>query len=118
MRAKVEREEAQAAQREAEARAKEKRERRVKLAELLKDKALNATDAEHPRHFQHQDKIKRVYCTEAQLTQINAGDLGVIMHDGRFQIVTREVAIAVRELEARCLMVLLEPGEFEAEPSA
>lgn len=115
LRAKVEREEAQVAQREAEVRAKEKRERRVKLAELLKDKALNVTDAEHPRHFQHQDKIKRVYCTEVQLTQINAGDLGVIMHDGRFQIVTREVAIAVRELEVRCLMVLLDPGEFEAE---
>lgn len=118
LRAKAEREEAQAAQREAEARAKDKRERRAKLAELLKDKALNVTDAEHPRHFQHQDKIKRVYCTEAQLAQINAGDLGVIMHDGRFQIVTREVAIAVRELEARCLMVLLEPGEFEAEMDA
>ena len=118
LRAKVERQEAAQAQREAELRAAEKRERRAKLAELLKGKALNVAEAEHPRHFQHQDKIKRVYCNEEQLAAINAGELGVIMHDGRFQIVTREVALVVRELEARCVMVLLEPGEFEADPGA
>jgi len=115
LRAKLEREEAAQAQREAEQRAREKRERRAKLEELLRGKALNVVDADQPRHFQHLDKIKRVYATEAQVAAINAGDLGVIMHDGRFQIVLRDIAVAVRELEPRCVMVLLEPGEFEAD---
>ena len=29
--------------------------------------------------------------------------------------IARDIAVAVRELEPRCVMVLLEPGEFEAD---
>lgn len=114
LRAKAEREEAEALKREAERKAREKRERKVQMAALLEGNALNVVDAEHPRHFQHQDKIKRVYCTEAQVAAINAGDLGIVMQDGHFRIVARDIALAVRDLEPRCLVLLLEPGEFEA----
>jgi uncharacterized protein YaiL (DUF2058 family) len=114
LRAKAEREEAEALKREAERKAQEKRERKIKMAALLEGKALNVADAEHPRHFEHGGKIKRVYCTEPQIAAINAGDLGIVMQDGHFRIVARDIALAVRELEPRCLVLLLEPGEFEA----
>ncbi|HQW82516.1 MAG: DUF2058 family protein [Rhodanobacteraceae bacterium] len=114
LRAKAERQEAEAAKREAEKKAQEKRERKIKLGALLEGKAQNIADAEHPRHFEHQGKIKRVYCSEAQVTAINAGDLGIVMQDGHFRLVARDIALAVGELEPRCLLVLLEPGEFDA----
>lgn len=114
LRAKAEREEAEAAKREAERKAQEKRERKIQMAALLDGKALNVADAEHPRHFEHGGKIKRVYGTEAQIAAINAGDLGIVMQDGHFRIVARDIALAVRDLEPRCLVLLLEPGEFEA----
>lgn len=115
LRAKAEREEAEQARREAERKAQEKRERKLKMTALLEGQALNLADAEHPRHFEHQGKIKRVYCSEAQVQEINAGDLGIVMQDGHYRIVRREIALQVRELEPRCLVLLLEPGEFEAE---
>lgn len=118
LRAKVEREEAEQARRDAERKAQEKRERKLKMAALLEGQALNLADAEHPRHFEHQGKIKRVYCSEPQLREINAGDLGIVMQDGHFRIVRRDIALQVRELEPRCLVLLLEPGEFDAEPGA
>lgn len=118
LRAKAEREEAEQARREAERKAQEKRERKLKMAALLEGQALNLADAEHPRHFEHQGKIKRVYCSEAQVQEINAGDLGIVMQDGHYRIVRRPIALQVRELEPRCLVLLLEPGEFEAEAEA
>ena len=114
LRAKAEREEAEALKREAERKAQEKRERKIKMAALLEGKAQNVADAEHPRHFEHGGKIKRVYCTEAQVAAINAGDLGIVMQDGHFRIVARDIALAVGELEPRCLVLLLAPGEYEA----
>lgn len=115
LRAKAERDEALAAKREAEQKAQEKRERKIRMAALLDGKAQNVAEADLPRHFEHGGKIKRVYGTEAQIAAINAGDLGIVMQDGHFRIVARDIALAVRDLEPRCLVLLLEPGEFVAE---
>ncbi len=117
LRAKAEREEAEALKRETERKAQEKRERKIKMAALLEGKAQNVVDAEYPRHFEHGGKIKRVYGTEAQIAAINAGELGIVMQDGHFRIVARDIALAVRDLEPRCLVLLLDPGEFEADTS-
>ena len=114
LRAKAERAEAEAAKRDAEKKAQEKRERKIKMTALLDGRAENIADAEHPLHFEQHGNIKLVYCSEAQIAAINAGDLGIVMQDGHFRIVARDIAKAVGELEPRCLVVLLEPGEFEA----
>src|SRR5487761_2217015 len=50
-RVRAERVERERAQREVERIAREKRERKQKLAALLAGKALNAADADTPRHF-------------------------------------------------------------------
>ena len=69
MRAKQEKDERAQAQRDAERQARENRERKQKLATLLQGKALNADDADMPRHFPHGNKIRRVYCTADQLAK-------------------------------------------------
>ena len=67
--------------------AKVRREAKVKLAELLKDKSLNDPAAEIARHFQYGGKIKRVYVNAEQLKALNAGELGVAQMDGRYLLV-------------------------------
>lgn len=109
-RARVEREERERAQREAEQRAREKRERKAKLAELLQGKALNAADAEHPRHFPHGGKIRRIYCTAYQLAAVNRGELGVVQKDGRYLLVTRAIAEQVGVVAADALVLLVDPN--------
>ncbi len=67
--------------------AKVRREAKLKLAELLKDKSLNDPTAEIARHFQYGGKIKRVYVNAEQLKALNAGELGVAQMDGRYLLV-------------------------------
>lgn len=67
--------------------ARKRREARAQLTELVKDKGLNAADADIARHFPYGGKIKRVYVTAEQLKQLNAGELGVLQMDGRYVLV-------------------------------
>lgn len=78
---KQERIDAEQAKQEA---ARVRREARAKFDAIIEGKAVNAPEAEHPRHFDYGGKIKRVYCTEAQIKQLNAGELWVGQQKGRY----------------------------------
>lgn len=105
LRARAERD----AQREAEAQAQARRQRRQELATLLAGKALNDPQAEIARHFPHGEKILRIWVNQEQLRQLNQGELAVVSHRGRFLLVTRETALAVKAIEPRALVLLCDP---------
>jgi len=109
LRDRAEREQREADKRAAEAKAREKAERKQKMATLLADKALNLAEAEVPRHFPHGDKIRRVYCSPDQLVKINAGELAVVQHLGRYLIVDREIGEQVRAINADAFVLLCDP---------
>jgi len=110
-----ERAERERVQREAEQRAREKKERRQKLASLLNGKALNATDADIPRHFPHANKIRRIYVTADQLPRLNGGELGIVQLAGRYLLVSGELARAARDVDAEALVLLCDPHESGGE---
>ncbi len=110
LRAKQEKDERESAQRETERAAREKRERKQKLLNLLNAKALNAADADTPRHFPHGNKIRRVYCTAAQLVELNRGELAVVQLAGRYLLVTREVALQAQSVDEQALVLLCDPN--------
>ena len=97
IRAQKEKEERIEAERLRQEEAKLRREAKAKLAEFLKDKSLNDPAAEIARHFPYGGKIKRIHVTEAQLKQLNAGELGVVQLDGRYLLVP---ALLLAEVEA------------------
>lgn len=78
---KQERIDAEQAKQEA---ARIRREARAKFDALIDGQALNVPDAEHARHFEYGGKIKRVYCTQEQIRQLNAGELFVGQQKGRY----------------------------------
>jgi len=110
-RARQEREEREREQRDAERAAREKKERKQKLSALLDGKALNAADAELPRHFPHGNKIRRVYCTKDQLAQLNRGELGVVQVAGRYLLVMRDIALQAQAIQPETLVLLCDPNE-------
>lgn len=110
LRARQEKEDRERAQREAERNAQQKRERKQRLADLLGGKALNASDAETPRHFPHGNKIRRVYCTPAQLVELNRGELAVVQLAGRYLLVTKDVALQARAIDEQALVLLCDPN--------
>ncbi|PJK13539.1 nucleoprotein/polynucleotide-associated enzyme [Lysobacteraceae bacterium NML07-0707] len=98
MRAQQEKEERLEAERQKQEQARLRREARNKLAALLSaDKVLNLADADIARHFEYGGKIKRVYVSAEQLKALNAGELGVVQHNGRYLLVS---AATLAEAEA------------------
>jgi uncharacterized protein YaiL (DUF2058 family) len=91
IRAQKEKDERIEAERLRQEEARLRREAKAKLAELLKDKALNDPAAEIARHFEYGGKIKRIYVNAEQLTALNAGELGVVQVNGRYLLVTAAV---------------------------
>jgi uncharacterized protein YaiL (DUF2058 family) len=110
LRDRAEREQRESEKKQAEQRAKEKAERKQKLNALLAGKSLNRQEADVARHFPHGDKIRRVYCTPEQLIQVNAGELAVVQHLGRYLLVTSEVGEQVRVISAEALVLLCDPN--------
>ncbi len=111
LREREQRAEQEAARRAAEKANAARRERKRRLRELTQDQILNAPDADIARHFPHADKIKRIYVTAEQLPKLNAGELGVVQIEGRFQMVPRALALAVQEIAPEALVLLPDPDE-------
>jgi uncharacterized protein YaiL (DUF2058 family) len=90
--------------------ARQRREAKARLAELVRDKALNDPVADIARHFDYGGKIKRVYVTAAQLKALNAGDLGVIQLDGRYLLVDAAVLEQAAEVFAPAVALKVDPS--------
>ncbi|HDS0922186.1 TPA: DUF2058 family protein [Stenotrophomonas maltophilia] len=90
--------------------ARVRREAKVKLDELLKDKALNDEAADIARHFPYGGKIKRIYVTADQLRQLNAGELGVLQSTGRYLLVTAAVLDEAEAIFAPAVALRVDPN--------
>ena len=90
--------------------ARQRREAKVKLEELLKDKSLNAESADIARHFPYGGKIKRIYVTAEQLKALNAGELGVVQLNGRYLLVTAEVLAQSEAVFAASVALKVDPN--------
>ncbi|MGJ7903629.1 DUF2058 domain-containing protein, partial [Lysobacter sp. 1R34A] len=110
IRAQREKDERIAAEQAKQEEARLRREARAKLAEALKDQALNAPDAEIARHFPYGGKIKRIYVTEAQLKQLNAGELGVVQLEGRYVLVTAAMLEQAEAIFAPAVALKVDPN--------
>lgn len=97
------------AEKEVAEQARLRRERKLKIQQLLEGKSLNKAEAEQARNFEYGGKIRRVHVDADQLTALNAGDLGVVQHAGRYLLVSRELAQQVQAIDPRQVALLVEP---------
>ena len=109
IRAQKEKDERIEAERLKQEQARERREAKARLAELLKDRALNDPAAEIARHFDYGGKIKRIHVTPAQLKALNAGELGVVQLDGRYLLVTAELLGQCEAIFAPAIALKVDP---------
>lgn len=98
------------AEKEAAEQTRLRRERKQQLKKLLDGVALNKAEAEHARNFEYGGKIRRVHVDAAQLSALNAGDLAVVQHGGRYLLVNRAVAEQAQAIDASRVALLVAPG--------
>ncbi len=115
IRAQKEKDERIEAERLKQEAARIKREAKAKVAEILKDKALNAAEADLTRHFEYNGKIRRVHVSEGQLKSLNVGELGVVQLDGRYLLVDAALAREVHALLPNLIALLVDPDAPIAE---
>src|SRR6476469_5790811 len=118
IRAQREKDERIEAERLKQEQARQRREAKARLAELLKDKALNDPNADIARHFDYGGKIKRIHVTEAQFKALNAGELGVIQLDGRYVLVDAALLAQAEEIFAPAIALKVDPAATVEDPYA
>lgn len=101
-------------ERDAAEQARLRRERKLRIQQLLEGAALNKVATDQVRNFEYAAKIRRIHVDSAQLAALNAGELGVVQHAGRYLLVTREIAVQVCDIEPRQLALLVGPGTSDA----
>jgi len=109
IRAQREKDERIEAERLKQEEARLRREAKSRLADLLKDKALNDPAAEIARHFNYGGKIKRIHVTAEQLKLLNAGVLGVVQLDGRYLLVNRDLLEQAEAIFPPALALKIDP---------
>ncbi len=110
IRAQKEKDERIEAERLKQEEARLRREAKAKLEAFLKDKALNAAEAEHVRHFEYGGKIKRVHVTAEQLKALNAGELGVLQVNGRYLLVDAATLAEAEAIFAQAVALKVDPN--------
>ena len=110
IRAQREKEERIEAERLKQEEARLRREAKARLEAFLKDKALNAAEAEHVRHFEYGGKIKRVHVTAEQLKALNAGELGVLQMNGRYLLVDAATLVEAEAIFAQAVALKVDPN--------
>lgn len=109
IRSQKEKQERIEAERQKQEEARLRREARAKLQALLEGKALNADNADIVRHFPYGGKIKRIYVTEAQLKQLNAGEFGVVQQNGRYLLVDSAVLAQAEAVFPQAVALKIDP---------
>jgi uncharacterized protein YaiL (DUF2058 family) len=110
IRAQTEANERKRAEQAAAEEARLRRERKLKIQQLLEGKTLNKADVDHVRHFEYGSKIRRIHVDAEQLAALNVGELAVVQQQGRYLLVSRELAEQVRGIDAHQIALLVEPG--------
>ncbi len=83
-----------------------KRARKNQALALIAGKAVNTNEGVQVspkgdtaelvvRHFEYARKIRRIYLTAEQRTQLNAGELGIVQLDGHFSLLPHAIVAAV-----------------------
>ena len=115
IRAQKEKDERIEAERLKQEEARLRREAKARLEAFLKDKALNAADPEHVRHFEYGGKIKRIHVTAEQLKALNAGALGVLQMNGRYLLVEAAVLDEAQAIFAQAVALKVDPNALAAD---
>jgi uncharacterized protein len=110
LRAQKEKEERIAAEQAKQEAARIRREARARLTEHVRGKTLNDAAAEIARHFEYGGKIKRIYVTAEQLRALNAGELGVLQLDGRYQLVSAAVLAEAEAIFPDAIALKVDPN--------
>jgi len=89
----------------------------VKQIILQNDQRAKETkEDDAPYNFLHGKKIKRIHIPKTQIEQLSTGTLAIVNNDGRYHLVSREVADKLSEKNPKCVIAAHSNEQKEAGP--
>jgi len=114
-----EREEQRLAQRARQQKLEEDRRRRQvnrAIREIVSAQRQNREDADIPRNFMFNGRIRKIYVSTEQQRALSAGELGIVYLSGSYHLLGPEALASVREISDEHVVDLgLETGEEDPE---
>jgi len=114
-----EREEQRLAQRARQQKLEEDRRRRQvnrAIREIVSAQRQNREDADIPRNFMFNGRIRKIYVSAEQQRALNAGELGIVYLSGSYHLLGPEALASVREISGEHVVDLsLEAGDEDPE---
>jgi len=115
LREREEQREAERARRQKQEEDRRRRERNKAIREIVAASRQNSDDAEIPRNFMFNGRIRKVYVTPEQQSAINAGDLGIVYLAGSYHLLESGALEAVRRISGEHV-VELRPDSDDEDP--
>ena len=91
---------------------------RAEIKQIILQNDQRSTDGKDddvPYHFLHGKKIKRIHIPKAQVDALSSGALAIVNNDGRYHLVSAEVADRLREKHPKCVIAAHDERK-DAEP--
>jgi uncharacterized protein YaiL (DUF2058 family) len=89
----------------------------AQIKQLIETNRLPKNDGDVPFNFTDNNKIKRIYISEAVRKQLSRGTLAIVRLDGRYELVPSTVVEKIRLRDEKCVILCNEPQVNSADNS-
>jgi uncharacterized protein YaiL (DUF2058 family) len=89
----------------------------AQIKQLIETNRLPKDEGDVPFNFADNNKIKRIYISEAVRKQLSLGTLAIVRLDGRYELVPSTIVEKIRVRDKKCVILCNEPQVNSADNS-
>ncbi|MDH5447244.1 MAG: DUF2058 domain-containing protein [Gammaproteobacteria bacterium] len=78
----------------------------AQIRQLVEMNCVSSEDGEQAYNFEHEKKIKTIYVTDELRKQITGGRLAIVQLNGKYELVSKQVAEKIMQRDADFIVVL------------
>ena len=90
---------------------KQKREQEAQIRQLIQENPVTLDEHGEPYYFAHENRVKKVYASEAQIKQLSKGQLAIVQLDDFYQVIPGHVAEQIAKRDREALIVFHDEKE-------
>lgn len=87
----------------------------AQVRQMIENSRLLRGEGDSPYNFSDKGRVKRIYVTQEQQSQISRGRLAIVKLDEQYELIPAAVAEKIRQRDPSSLILLCEPS---AQPSS
>ena len=94
----------------------EQKARAAQIKQLIEGSRLPKLKTEDYYNFVDGKKVKRIAVNDSLRDKLSRGSLGIVRHDGGYEMLPRDAALKIQERDPQRIILLNEPTSQEVDP--